>query len=121
MKIKEKQKFILMFLILAIIAFCGTFLRDSYRQKKLLKSKITYAIVTNFAVGGKGPGQLKVKFKINNRIKNATFYGSLVECGNYIEINDTVLIKYSISDNSVVQLLKCYWNDELRDKYFKTK
>jgi sulfite reductase alpha subunit-like flavoprotein len=33
---------------------------------------------------------------------------------NKLEIGDTILIKYSNDDNSVAEIIHCYWNDEFR-------
>ena len=117
----KKYKYLVIFVLVLVIVYLIAFFRDRHRERMLLNNDITYGVITDFAIGGKGPGKMVVRFKVDPKIISATYHSSLVECNDKIGISDTVLIKYSKSDNSIIQLLKCYWNEELREKYVKSK
>jgi hypothetical protein len=114
---KKNKKYLVLFVLVMLVSYLVAFIRDSYRERMLLKSNITFGVISEFAIGGRGPGKMVVRFKVGNETKSATYNSSLIECNPKIGVSDTVLIKYSLNDNTIIKLLKCYWNADLRNKY----
>jgi hypothetical protein len=111
------------FLLIFPIVFIILYLRDKNREEKLSYTFTTFAIIEKISSGtARGAGFVSFKFKNkNNKLIFADHVGSISVCGINVEERDTVLIEYSLEDNSVAQIVKCYWNEELREKYVKLK
>jgi hypothetical protein len=106
---KDILYLILFTLVLIIIAL----LLKTEERKKITNFRYISAIVSEKSkvyLGG-----YNVLFNYN--VKNEPFSSEnsvKSEDFNKLEIGDTILIKYSNDDNSVAEIIHCYWNDEFR-------
>ena len=82
-------------------------------EKKLVNSKYSFAIVSDKSKVYLGDYEVYYKYRTNKQVFE---YRNAVEIKNFndLEQGDTILIKYSIEDNEVAQIVHCYWNDDLR-------
>jgi hypothetical protein len=112
---KEKYKILILLGVIFITVFVYTKIRDKHRFDSMKKSKLTYGVVNYFGNKAKGPSKINLFYKNNlNKKVIASYYGSNNDCDNNIDKGDTVLIKYSVIDNSVIEIINCYWNEALR-------
>ena len=111
---KEKYKILILLGVIFITVFVYTKIRDKHRFDSMKKSKLTYGVVNYFGNKAKGPSKINLFYKNNlNKKVIASYYGSNNDCDNNIDKGDTVLIKYSVIDNSVIEIINCYWNEAL--------
>lgn len=95
--------------------------KEAYR-----KSKITFGIVDKINIGyGKGSASYIDFHFYNNKnelikIETNIFVKEFElsrKCLYDRKIGDTVIVKYSLSDNQTAKIINCYWNDNLKKKY----
>ncbi len=97
-------------------------MRSNYREKCLIKTKLTFAILDKISLGS-AKGSSFIQFNFTNtdgKVVTTDHIGHFSICERGMVKGDTILIKYSIEDNNVAQIVKCYWNEELREKYVKS-
>jgi len=110
-----KRKHIVFLVLFFCISMIAVFFRDHYRHTALKNYKKTYAIITKIGFGGKGPGNAKFVFlNDKNKLVKTHYSSNLSECSNNLQTGDTIYIRYSLTDNSVAEIIHCYWNDKLR-------
>lgn len=95
--------------------------REAYKY-----SNITWGIVDKIHIGGPKSGSPYINFHFVNNKNELVFHEVGVfpeefpferKCLEDREIGDTVIIQYSIKDNSYAKIIECYWNDNLKKKY----
>jgi hypothetical protein len=87
------------------------------KNEKLLKYNYSYAIVTNkMSSTYKSLSNIDYKYYINNQ--EIQIMHEEIGQDDFDNLNelDTIFIKYSKDDNSIAEIVHCYWNDELRKK-----
>jgi hypothetical protein len=114
----SKKNWIIVCCIFLIVAITLS-IRSRYREMMLIKTKCTFGIIEKISSGtARGAGFIKFKFTNNlNEQISTQHIGSVSICTNNIMVGDTVVIRYSLKDNQIAQVIKCYWNDALRKKY----
>jgi hypothetical protein len=83
------------------------------RDKKLLNPRYSFALVSDKSKVYLGDYEIYYKYQTSKQILE---YRNTVDVKkfNKLELGDTILIKYSIEDNEIAQIVHCYWNDDLR-------
>ncbi len=116
--LKKKWIFIIIFFLTLIIYL---FYRDNYREECLKKTFVTYAILEDISSGSsKGAGFVEFYFKNDdNKIIHTKHIGKISICEDIMKKGDTIMIKYSLTDNSVAEIVHCYWNEELKREIAK--
>lgn len=124
-KIIYDNKPILALIIFSVffgIYFIFDIWEKKYKEEKLINHNFTYAvIIETMSSTYKSLPNLNYKYLID---KNPFFvYNEEINNEDFkkIQKGDTILIMYSREDNSVAKIVKCYWNEELRKKFVKSK
>lgn len=119
-KVKENR---ITFLVILAIFIVGTIIKlsiDHYKDSSLEESKETWAIITQEIQCGKG---CLVRYKFlndKNQFIHSKYGGSVLqECNKTLKVGDTILIRYSLSNPEITELVHCFWNDRLREKLKK--
>ncbi len=109
--------FVLVAFFLTVLSFL--LIRDKNRESSLKKFHITYAVISDVYHGSsKGGGFIEIKYHNNkNQLILSEHIGRITSCNNSLNVGDTVIIKYSLQDNSIATIIGCRWNRYLRDKY----
>ncbi len=113
---KMKNKFNSRYIVLIFFAVLIIFLimNRVHRDHALEKALKTYAIVVVEPFrGAKIPLSIKFRYKNQNGIDNIVARQVDQDCSS-LEVGDTIYIRYSLIDNSVAEIIHCYWNDDLR-------
>jgi hypothetical protein len=102
------------------------FYYENKEERAYKNSKITWGIVDKIRIGGGKSGNSYIDFHFYNdshklvTIETGVFTKEFKlgrKCLYDRKIGDTVIIKYSIIDNSYAKIIECYWNDNLKKKY----
>lgn len=108
-----KKDIILLVLFTFALIIGANFLKNQ-EKNKLLNFKLTSATVfkkTKVYLGG-----YTVFYNYKVKSKNFSCQNKIeIEDYNKVKIGDTVLIKYSTTDNSVAEIVNCFWNEKLRE------
>ena len=115
----------ILFIILPLLLSVGLLVKycDTSNRKLALKnSKRTFAIITQQPLCDRGCS-MKYKFMDDYGVwYNSGYQGYIVrDCHKNKREGDTVYIRYSISDPEVTELIHCYWNEELRDEWLRSR
>lgn len=108
--------------ILILVVSVGWPITSYYDQKKIKafeKSKITFGIVKDVHTPSRS-SECKVDFYyFNNKGRkiNVESISAMMTCANYRSKGDTIIIRYSLTDDSYIEIIECYWNDNLKKKY----
>lgn len=86
-----------------------------HRKQSLKKTLKTYAIVTTKPYSG-ARIPLSIKFRYTNKLGQGIFIDREIKesCSN-LKLGDTIYIRYSTTDNSIAEIINCFWNDKLRE------
>jgi hypothetical protein len=109
------KKDVIYLILFTIVLIIGANFLKNQEKNKLTNFKYISATVSKKSkvyLGG-------YNVLYNYTVKNEKFsYKNSVKIDDYnkLEIGDTILIKYSKDDNSIAEIVHCYWNDELRKK-----
>ena len=115
---------LLSIIVLLIIAPIIFYLNDK-EEEAFKNSKITWGIIDKISFGsGKSP-MPNIDFHYFNEKNELVKIDPIVierfefsqKCLHDRKIGDTVIIKYSTTDNSYAKIIECYWNDNLKGKY----
>jgi hypothetical protein len=116
----KPKRDVLHLIIFTFILIVSAFFLKNFEKNKLTSNKSTYAIISEKSKIYMGDYIVYYNYSIKK--KSYTYHNSLnVEQFNILKKGDTILINYSTEDNSVAQIVKYYWNEELREKYVKSK
>lgn len=98
---------------------------ENKEEEAYKNSKITWGIVDEINFGaGKAPtphidfhyyNEKEELIKINPIVIKSFEFSH--KCLQDRKIGDTVIIKYSTTNNSYAKIIECYWNDNLKRKY----
>lgn len=112
---KNRQKIVIAFIAFFILIIVYVKVRDTYRENALKESSLTSATIEYMGNKSRGPAKVNFNF-VNSKgfTVNTSYYGNVNQCIENLKKGDTILIKYSIEDNEIAQIVHCYWNDDLR-------
>jgi hypothetical protein len=112
----KNQKHLIFFIIFLIAVLIIHFTKKNYRKTKLKNNNLTFALYERDINTIGMTGIICVyKNQYNKQVEVR------ISCNLNLNKGDTILIKYSIEDNSVAQIVNCNWNEELRKKHVKSK
>lgn len=102
-KLGSKKKIIAV-LVLFGLAFIGAIYFQLKREEKLKRTQDSIAIIMN--KGKTVRGGVTVYFEVNSKKIEAKIWGGDYD---FLNIGDTILIKYAVEDPELVQVVdKCY-------------
>lgn len=86
-----------------------------HRKQSLKKTLKTFAVVTTKPHSG-ARIPLSIKFRYKNRLGQSIIIARDINesCSN-LKLGDTIYIRYSTTDNSIAEIINCFWNDKLRE------
>lgn len=87
---------------------------NSNRQDLLKKYKFNFGIVSGKTNSQYGSSRISILHKLRGQEFEAKAIEVKNSCFNKIKIGDTVFIKYSKKDPSIVKIETCYWNRKLQ-------
>lgn len=110
-----RNKAIIITMVIFLVACAYVLISENYRKNALKKSMLTWAKVVS----------------INNLTKmgkslDLIYYNDKHEkieilnidpprgCTGQIKVKDTIFIKYSLTNNNVIEIIECSWNEKLR-------
>jgi hypothetical protein len=111
MSLKKKQTIAMTVLCLVLTIF--VYYNSEYRKTSLKCSIYNLGIVDDFWFGSRSGYNARIVHEVNSqRIKSKVFRAK--KCRN-LKAGDTILVFYSLSDPSIVDISQCFWKPEFMD------
>lgn len=102
---------------LFLAACAAVIIIDEYRSNALKKSKMTWAVVETVNNEGKNAKSLDLYyFNEKNQKIELESIDPPAGCTGIIGDKDTIFIRYSLTDNGVIEIIECAWNERFRER-----